>query len=88
MQEMGAEVSIYAPDIIKVKSGKLIKPVDTTTLPYPAIRTDLQAPMMSVLASAEGTSIITETIYEKSLHASRANSDAWALIFRLPAALR
>lgn len=64
MQEMGAEVSIYAPDIIKVKSGKLIKPVDTTTLPYPGYPTDLQAPMMSVLALAEGTSIITETIYE------------------------
>jgi UDP-N-acetylglucosamine 1-carboxyvinyltransferase len=64
MQEMGAEVSIYSPDIIKVKSGKLIKPVDCTTLPYPGYPTDLQAPLMSVLAVAEGTSIITETIYE------------------------
>lgn len=63
MQEMGAEVSIYAPDVIKVKSGK-IRAVDTTTLPYPGYPTDLQAPMMSVLALAEGTSIINETIFE------------------------
>src|SRR5262249_15501580 len=37
---------------------------DITTLPYPGFPTDLQAPIMGVLASAEGTSIITETIYE------------------------
>jgi UDP-N-acetylglucosamine 1-carboxyvinyltransferase len=64
MTEMGCEVSIYAPTTIKVKSLQRPKATDITTLPYPAFPTDLQAPIMSVLASAEGTSIITETIYE------------------------
>jgi len=38
--------------------------VDATTLPYPGFPTDLQAPIMSVLAATEGTSIVSETIYE------------------------
>jgi UDP-N-acetylglucosamine 1-carboxyvinyltransferase len=64
MTEMGAEVSIFAPNTIKVKSFGRPKATDITTLPYPAFPTDLQAPIMSVLAVAEGASIITETIYE------------------------
>lgn len=64
MTEMGAEVSIYAPNTIKVKSQGRATATDVTTLPYPAFPTDLQAPIMAVLATAEGTSIVTETIYE------------------------
>jgi UDP-N-acetylglucosamine 1-carboxyvinyltransferase len=62
--EMGAEVSIFAPDTIKIKVEKRMKAVDVTTVPYPGFPTDLQAPLMSALVTAEGTSIITETIYE------------------------
>jgi UDP-N-acetylglucosamine 1-carboxyvinyltransferase len=64
MQEMGAEVSIYAPDTIKVKMVGRPKPTEITTLPYPAFPTDMQSPVMAVLASADGTSIVSETIYE------------------------
>jgi UDP-N-acetylglucosamine 1-carboxyvinyltransferase len=64
MTEMGAEVSIYAPNTIKVIARDRARPTDVTTLPYPAFPTDLQAPIMSVLATADGTSIVTETIYE------------------------
>jgi UDP-N-acetylglucosamine 1-carboxyvinyltransferase len=64
MTEMGAEVSIYAPDTIKIRSTGRMKATDATTVPYPGFPTDLQAPLMSVLATAEGTSIISETIYE------------------------
>jgi UDP-N-acetylglucosamine 1-carboxyvinyltransferase len=64
MTEMGAEVSIFAPNTIKVSCHQRPKATDVTTLPYPAFPTDLQAPIMSVLACADGTSIITETIYE------------------------
>ncbi|MCS7233191.1 MAG: UDP-N-acetylglucosamine 1-carboxyvinyltransferase [Synergistetes bacterium] len=38
--------------------------VRITTLPYPGFPTDLQAQMMSLLSIAEGTSLITETIFE------------------------
>ncbi|MBX9686357.1 MAG: UDP-N-acetylglucosamine 1-carboxyvinyltransferase [Candidatus Obscuribacterales bacterium] len=64
MQEMGAEVSIYAPDTIKVKMHGRPKPTEITTLPYPAFPTDLQSPIMAALAHADGTSIVSETIYE------------------------
>ncbi|HEY9760789.1 MAG TPA: UDP-N-acetylglucosamine 1-carboxyvinyltransferase [Oculatellaceae cyanobacterium] len=62
--EMGAEVAIYAPDTIKVKATGRMKATDATTVPYPGFPTDLQAPLMAALVTAEGTSIITETIYE------------------------
>lgn len=64
MTEMGTEVSIYAPNTIKVTCRGRSIATDVTTLPYPAFPTDLQAPIMAVLATAEGTSIVTETIYE------------------------
>jgi UDP-N-acetylglucosamine 1-carboxyvinyltransferase len=62
--EMGAEIAIFAPDTIRVKMEGRARAVDTVTVPYPGFPTDLQAPIMSVLAQGEGTSIITETIYE------------------------
>jgi len=61
---MGGEVSVFAPDTIRVRSVAKPRAVDVTTVPYPGFPTDLQAPIMAVLAAAEGTSIITETIYE------------------------
>jgi UDP-N-acetylglucosamine 1-carboxyvinyltransferase len=57
-------VSIFAPNTIKVVAHNRSKATDITTLPYPAFPTDMQAQVMAVLAAAEGTSIITETIYE------------------------
>jgi len=34
------------------------------TLPYPGFPTDMQAPMMALLSTVEGTSVLTETIFE------------------------
>ena len=64
MQEMGAEISIFAPDTIKVKMLGRPKPTEITTLPYPAFPTDMQSTLMAVQAIADGTSIVSETIYE------------------------
>ncbi len=38
--------------------------VDITTAPYPGFPTDLQAQFMAVMTQAEGTSVITETVFE------------------------
>jgi UDP-N-acetylglucosamine 1-carboxyvinyltransferase len=38
--------------------------VDLVTLPYPGFPTDLQPQMMALLAAAEGTSIVTENVFE------------------------
>jgi UDP-N-acetylglucosamine 1-carboxyvinyltransferase len=40
------------------------KAVDVTTAPHPLFATDLQAQFMALMAVAEGTSVITETIFE------------------------
>jgi UDP-N-acetylglucosamine 1-carboxyvinyltransferase len=44
-----------------------IRAVDLRTQPFPGFPTDLQAPFMSLLATAQGTSIITENIFENRL---------------------
>jgi len=41
-----------------------IRSVDIKTLPHPGFPTDLQAQMMSLMAVAEGLSVITETVFE------------------------
>jgi UDP-N-acetylglucosamine 1-carboxyvinyltransferase len=41
--------------------------VDLRTQPFPGFPTDLQAPFMSLLATADGTSVITEAIFENRL---------------------
>lgn len=72
LSDMGAEISMYAPDMLRIKATrKGLKATDITTLPYPAFPTDLQAPVMPVLCLANGTSVITETIFEnRFMHAA------------------
>lgn len=64
ISDMGAEVSVYAPDTIRIRARSRARCTDVVTVPYPGFPTDLQAPIMSVLACADGTSILTENIYE------------------------
>ncbi len=64
MSDMGAEVSIFAPDSLRIKCRDRVRATDITTQPYPGFPTDLQAQAMTVLTMTEGTSIVTETIYE------------------------
>ncbi len=47
--------------------AKQIDAVDLRTQPFPGFPTDLQAPFMSLLATARGTSVITENIFENRL---------------------
>ncbi len=49
---------------LRVTGNGPIKPLDLTTAPYPGFATDMQAQMMALLCLAEGTSHITETIFE------------------------
>lgn len=60
-----AGVKIYEEqNRVRVASSGGITPIDIKTLPYPGFPTDLQAPMMSLVSIASGTSIITETVFE------------------------
>jgi UDP-N-acetylglucosamine 1-carboxyvinyltransferase len=55
------------------------KGVDITTSPHPAFPTDLQAQFMALMTQAEGTSVITETVFEnRFMHVqelTRLNAD-------------
>jgi UDP-N-acetylglucosamine 1-carboxyvinyltransferase len=50
-----------------VISAREIQAVDLRTMPFPGFPTDLQAPFMSLLATANGTSMVVETIFENRL---------------------
>jgi UDP-N-acetylglucosamine 1-carboxyvinyltransferase len=52
------------PGGIKVSADGAIRPLSISTAPYPAFPTDMQAQFMSMLTLAQGTSLLTETIFE------------------------
>ena len=62
--QTGAEVSSSNEGIRIKRNGGRIAPVDVTTDPFPGFPTDLQAQFMALMCMAEGTSRITETIFE------------------------
>jgi UDP-N-acetylglucosamine 1-carboxyvinyltransferase len=49
---------------IKVSADGKLRPLSISTAPYPAFPTDMQAQFMAMLTLAEGTSLLTETIFE------------------------
>lgn len=62
--QAGATVTTTNEGIRITRNGAGIKPVDVTTAPFPGFPTDLQAQLMALMTRAEGTSHITETIFE------------------------
>ncbi|KPU27215.1 UDP-N-acetylglucosamine 1-carboxyvinyltransferase [Caloranaerobacter sp. TR13] len=63
LKEMGVEVIEYG-DSIRVKGSDNLKSVNIKTLPYPGFPTDLQQPMTVLLSTVNGTSVVTESIFE------------------------
>ena len=63
LQEMGVHVS-SEDDLIRVRSNRSYRAVNIKTQGYPGFPTDLQQPLSALLTVANGTSIVTETIFE------------------------
>ncbi|MEO3947229.1 UDP-N-acetylglucosamine 1-carboxyvinyltransferase [Gorillibacterium sp. CAU 1737] len=63
LQEMGVAVE-EEDNALRVVAGERLKAVDIKTLPHPGFPTDLQSQMMALLLRADGTSLVTETIFE------------------------
>lgn len=63
MREMGVEI-IELEEGLQVRATNALKAVDIKTMPHPGFPTDMQAQMMALLLTAEGTGIITETVFE------------------------
>ena len=62
LREMGVGIEVK-DDQMYVRPGEKMKPIDIKTLVYPGFPTDLQQPLTSLLTRAEGTSMVTDTIY-------------------------
>ena len=63
MEEMGVEI-IEEGNGIRVIGPETLKSIDIKTMPHPGFPTDMQSQMMALLLRAQGTSVITETVFE------------------------
>ncbi|PHS73761.1 MAG: UDP-N-acetylglucosamine 1-carboxyvinyltransferase [Cycloclasticus sp.] len=64
LEEAGADLTVGDDWIELDMRGENVKPVTFKTAPYPGFPTDMQAQFMVLNVLAEGTSVITETIFE------------------------
>jgi UDP-N-acetylglucosamine 1-carboxyvinyltransferase len=63
LQEMGVIIDIDENGM-RVSAEHPLRSVDVKTLPYPGFPTDMQSQMMALLLTTDGTSIVTETVFE------------------------
>jgi UDP-N-acetylglucosamine 1-carboxyvinyltransferase len=71
MQQAGVRIDVIDKTTLRVRPAQKLVGVDMTTEEYPGFATDMQAQYMALATQAEGTSIVTETIFEnRYLHAS------------------
>lgn len=63
LHEVGVEVVPWSGGI-RIIGSRRYRPTDIKTMPYPGFPTDMQAQMMTLLATIQGTSVIVETIFE------------------------
>ena len=60
---MGLDIERLSDGVVVRKNGS-IKPTDIQTLPFPGFPTDMQAQTMCLLALAQGSSVVTENVFE------------------------
>lgn len=62
--KMGANIKLVEPTTIEVSCKNRLSSINFVTQPYPGFPTDLQAIAMTLLTTANGVGIITESLYE------------------------
>ena len=63
LEDAGAEVEVES-DAVRARAADRVRGVRIVTAPYPGVPTDMQAQLMAVLTLAQGSSVITETVFE------------------------
>lgn len=63
LREVGADLQ-EEKDTVRLTMPDKLKGTDVRTLPFPGFPTDMQAQMVALMSLAEGTSVITETVFE------------------------
>ncbi len=59
----GQEVTVLG-NTVRVRGSRPIRPLEIATAPFPGFPTDLHPPIVAMLALANGTSVLQETIFE------------------------
>jgi len=62
--KMGANIKLIEPTAIEVSCKNRLSSINFVTQPYPGFPTDLQSMAMTLLSTADGVGIITESLYE------------------------
>jgi UDP-N-acetylglucosamine 1-carboxyvinyltransferase len=63
LADAGADITV-TDDGLRVRQAARARAMDFVTLPYPGIATDFQPILLAMLAVADGTSIVTENVFE------------------------
>jgi len=66
LTEMGLEVS-QTPDGLWARADERLRAVDIATLPFPGFATDFMPLAVALLATADGTAIVTENVFDNRL---------------------
>ena len=66
LREAGASIDVDG-DVIRIERKGALAAVNVRTAPHPGFPTDMQAQFMALAARAEGTAVITETIFENRM---------------------
>jgi UDP-N-acetylglucosamine 1-carboxyvinyltransferase len=70
LEAAGVEISETANGLTVSRKNGRVKAVDVITEPFPGFPTDLQAQMMALMCTADGTSVLEERIFEnRFMHA-------------------
>ena len=64
LTESGARIDQIGADSLRVRSEGQLKAADVSTEEYPGFPTDMQAQYMALATQSEGTSVVTENIFE------------------------
>jgi UDP-N-acetylglucosamine 1-carboxyvinyltransferase len=67
LREIGIGYEMESPTALRVIPADSFRGTDIETLPHPGFPTDVQSPFMSLLAVADGNSVITETLFENRM---------------------
>ncbi len=63
LDEAGVHIERLPDGVVVTRTGPLHS-VDVATLPFPGFPTDLQAPWMALMSVADGSSVVTENVFE------------------------
>lgn len=63
MEEMGVDIT-ETEEGLRIRSNRPLRSIDIKTMPHPGFPTDMQSQMMSLMLTAQGNGILTETVFE------------------------